>query len=243
MSGRTQHLLDDEISIVGDLLEGPLLGVATVVSDFTFDRHGKYRRGRVLARALRDAGIATYRFDAEGNGLAGRSAEWPQAPWVAMAAQICRIRTVIARQHAEDARHLLIGLGIGGVPAVQSALETPPAALVLVGSDLVQSVRFVVNGLAGVRGGEQLLPSRVFRDREQLAPRDQLAELGIPVLCVNGGRDPRFEQPGNDLSFYGAKVVEVPEVVDPLQTSASSLQTAEIIRRWAADVGAISLAP
>lgn len=243
MSGRTRHLLDGELSIVGDLPQGPLLGVATVVSDFTFDRHGKHRRGAVFARALRDTGIAVYRFDAEGSGLAGASAEWSQRPWDSMTSQVCRARAAVARQHPSDTRNVLVAVGIGGVAAVLSAVHAPPDAMVLIGSDLVQDVRFVVTGLAGVRGGEQVLPSRVFRDRERLAPRDRLAELKIPVLCVNGSQDPRFQLADNDLSTYGAQVISVPDAADPFQSHCSTAATARIVRNWTAEVGVISRTP
>ncbi len=213
--------------------------MATVVPDFTFDRHGKHRRGPVFARALRDEGIAAYGFDAEGSGLAGASAEWSPKPWEAMTSQVCRARAVVAGQHRQDTRHVLIGVGIGGVATVLSAVHTPPTAMVLIGSDLVQRVRFVVTGLAGVRGGEQLLPSRVFRDRERLAPRDRLAELSIPVLCVHGGRDPRFRLADNDLSAYGAQVISVSDVADPLQSHSSTALTARTVRKWMAETGVI----
>jgi pimeloyl-ACP methyl ester carboxylesterase len=234
------HLVCDELSIVGAVLRHPPQTVATIVSEFTFDRHGKYRRGAVFARALRDAGIAAYRFDMEGSGLAGRSADWPHDPWDAMASQVDRARAAVAREHSQDVRHLLIGVGIGGVATTLSAARTPPDAVVLVGADLVQSVRFVVNGIAGVRRGEQLLPSRVFRSRERLRPRDWLAELTIPVLSVNGERDPRFELAENDLSIHGAEVVAVPDVADPLETNDSATKTAEIIRNWSAGMPAFS---
>ncbi|MEV3998820.1 alpha/beta hydrolase [Streptomyces halstedii] len=232
MSGPMRHLLYDELSIVGALLEQPPQAVATIVADFTFDRHGKYRRGAVFARSLRDAGIAAYRFDTEGAGLAGRSANWPPDPWDSMASQVDRARAAVVREHPQDVRHLLIGVGIGGVATVLSATRTPPDAVVLVSADLVQSVRFVVNGIAGVRRGEQILPSRVFRCRERLRPRDRLAELKTPVLCVNGDLDRRFELAENDLSIHGAEVATVQDVSDPLQTSHSTVKTAEIIRDW-----------
>ncbi|MFE6915475.1 alpha/beta hydrolase [Streptomyces rubiginosohelvolus] len=239
MSGRTRHLLDDELSIVGDLLEQPARNVATIVADFTFDRHGKYRRGAVFARSLRDAGIAAYRFDTEGGGLAGRSADWAPDPWGFMASQVDRARAAVTREHPQGARHLLIGVGIGGVTTVLSATRTPPDALVLISADLLQDVRFVVNGVAGVRRGEQLLPSRVFRSRERLRPRDLLAELKIPVLCVNGGLDPRFELAENNLSTHGAEVAAVLDVADPLQTNRATARTAEIIRDWAAGLSTL----
>lgn len=233
MSGLTCHLLYDELSIVGELLERPARYVATMVADFTFDRHGKYRRGAVFARSLRDAGIAVYRFDAEGSGLAGRGGDWARDPWSSMTSQVDRARTAVAREQPQDVRHLLIGIGIGGVATALSAARTPPDALVLISSDLVQDVRFVVNGVASVRRGEQLLPSRVFRDRERLRPRDLLAELEIPMLCVNGALDPRFELAENDLSAHGAEVAALPDVSDPLQTNHATAKTAEIIRNWA----------
>lgn len=65
MSGPTCLLLDGELSFVGALLEQSPRTVATIVADFTYDRHGKYRRGAVFARSLRDAGIAACRFDTE----------------------------------------------------------------------------------------------------------------------------------------------------------------------------------
>ncbi|MCX4749340.1 hypothetical protein OG455_28180 [Kitasatospora sp. NBC_01287] len=241
---RGHHLLDvgRTLSLVHDSPARESRWAATMVPDFTWDRHGKYGTASEFARRLAVSGMDVCRFDAEGSGLAGACGRWPLVPWEAMAEEVCAVADWVAGRTAANARKVLIAVGIGGVPAVSAAARMrreghrgAPEALVLIGADLVQSVRFVVTGMASVRAGEQLAPSRVFRSRERLEPRTELAALDIPVLCVRGAADPRFADPGADLTRFGAVTCVIQNCSDPFEEAVTTRDAASAIQRWIDD--------
>jgi len=231
-----------QLTVVRDEPVDGVAAVLTVVADFTFDRHGKTGCGSALARHLAREAVDVHRFDAEGNGLAGFGGRWGAAVWESMADEAVAVVRAAASRAASGTPRVLLGIGIGGVLAVRAAADMDarsdpyaPDGLVLVGADLVQSVRFVVTGLASVRGGEQVLPSRIFRERERLNPRDDLAELEIPVLGVVAAGDARFAGEANDLSRFGARVQVVDGVGDLLGNDDAIRALAHTILHWTDD--------
>lgn len=163
------------------------VGLVVVAHDLLSDRTGPGDRSATLAAALADAALACVRFDFTG---AGDSAGALRAStWDGMRQNLERVYLWAAARHGRLPT-VLIGHGIGAVPTLEAAAVVPDCrGVVLLDSDLLQDVRYVIEGSVVIKGGRWHLPEVFFRERESLRPRTAAVDCRMPVVLAYGAQD------------------------------------------------------
>ncbi len=129
-----------------------------------------------LARSLADAGMATLLVEYRGYGGNPGSPHEEGLHEDLTAAR----RYLAARPEVDEQRVVLLGESLGAAVVVRSAVEGPPAAVVL---------RSPFTSLADVASHHYpFLPVRALL-RERYPTIERIAELHVPLLVVAGGDD------------------------------------------------------
>jgi hypothetical protein len=152
-------------------------------------------------------GVAVLRFDFRGSGES--SGSWTGTTFDAMISDQVSIGTW-ARETLGPVPVITAGISIGGVPAALAAPRLDAVGTLLMSSDLIEGVRFGVNGSTPIRAGEFHLPHRFFRERELLRPRTELHRWGRPWGLIHGAEDSKVRKAAAELADLGAWVREIP---------------------------------
>jgi pimeloyl-ACP methyl ester carboxylesterase len=170
------------------------------------------------AAGLAADGVAVLRFDFRGSGES--SGAWTDTTFGTMLSDQVAVGTW-ARESLGALPLVTAGISIGGVPAALAAPRLGAVGTMLLSSDLIEGVRFGVNGSTPIRGGEFHLPHRFFRERELLRPRTELHRWGRPWALIHGARDAKVRAAAAELAQLGCRLREIDDA-DHLFESAAA---------------------
>ncbi|MEN3305745.1 MAG: uncharacterized protein V7603_1947 [Micromonosporaceae bacterium] len=184
-------------------------GVVVIAHDLLADRTGPARAGAMLGAALAEGGLSCLRFDFTGAGdSAGRLR---RGTWKRMTEDVVRICDW-AYHHLGRLPLVLVGQGIGAVPVLQATAALPACrGVLLLDSDLLQDVRYVIGDSVAIKRGQWHLPEGFFREREGLRPRAVAVAAPVPTVLAYGIHDEKAVAGAAELSGTAVRTVPLPD--------------------------------
>lgn len=144
--------------------------------DLPADRVGDGRFLVDFAASLAVSGYRCLRFDHRGSGES--SGEFRDMTFATMREDL---QHVIAWRPQGHERLVLAGQSIGAVAPALACADEGAAAVALLSADLMEGMRFLVEGEVALRGGEFHMPASTFRAREQMKPLTAVSSSQVPT--------------------------------------------------------------